>query len=749
MRILMLFSIGFAAACSLAVWLLPSFLLVVFGAISLFLGVLMLFVKNNSWIPVVAVLLLGFGSGQILYGIYDEVQLSPLRELDGQTVLVSFVAEDFSYDTTYGIGVDGKLRISGKTYRCRMYLNQTDPVEPGDRVIGDFRLRYTAPGGLEDATYHSGNGILLLAYPKDESIALDGSPAWYHAPALLRQKVMDLISNSFPTDVAPFARALLLGDTSQLSYKTESNLSISGLRHIAAVSGLHVSILFSVVYVFAGRRKWLTVLIGIPVLIVFMAMAGFSPSIMRAGIMQMLMLLALAISKEYDPPTALAFAVLTMLVCNPLTITSVAFQLSVASVTGIFLFSRRINGWILDAKRLGKFTLHPFLGKTVHTIAGSISVSVSALLTTTPLTAIYFGSVSLMSVLTNLLCLWAVTLLFCGIIAVCVLAAIWLPLGQAMGWLFAWIARYILGVAHLSGEMPLAAVYTSSPYIVAWLVFCYLLLIVFLLMKQKCSLLMICCAALGLFLSVLVSWMEPRLDDYRVTVLDVGQGQCVLLQSDGKTYMVDCGSDDNEAAADTAVAFLHCQGIFHLDGIILTHYDKDHVGGVQYLLQRMETDVLILPQEIGRDAWDDLILANYNGSVVRLQDDLQISWRNAQITVFSSWTNKSGNESSACVLFHTEKCDILITGDRSITGEKFLLQMENIPKLDALVVGHHGAASSTGEALLQQTQPDTALISVGADNPYGHPAAEVLQRLTQYGCQIRRTDLEGTIIIRG
>ena len=98
---------------------------------------------------------------------------------------------------------------------------------------------------------------------------------------------------------------------------------------------------------------------------------------------------------------------------------------------------------------------------------------------------------------------------------------------------------------------------------------------------------------------------------------------------------------------------------------------------------------------------------------------------------------------------HTEKCDILITGDRSTTGESFLLRTAQLPQLDALIVGHHGSANSTGEELLAATWPATAVISVGEGNRYGHPAQEVLDRLMAYGCTIRRTDLEGTIILRG
>ncbi len=750
MRKLMLFSIGFCAACAFSIYLIPLQLLLLLGILFLVVGIALLLLRRKDWVRVAAVVCLGLSAGQLWYCGYDAVYLAPVRAVDGQTMQVTLEAEDFSFDTDYGITVDGTVAISGKRCHVRMYLNQWEPLSPGDRVTGEFRLRYTAPGGKEDATHHSGNGVLLLAYPKGEHMVTEaeGSSVRF-VPAYLRQYLLKLIEKIFPHDTVAFCKALLLGDTSQLGFETESDLSISGIRHVAAVSGLHVSILFSIVYLFSGKRRGLTVAIGIPVLLVFAAMAGFSPSIVRATLMQALMLLALLLKKEYDPPTALSFAVLVMLTVNPLTVTSAGFQLSVASVAGIFLFSGRISRWLLDEKRLGRWKKSKLLNKLANYAATSVAVSLSALITTTPLTAWYFGTVSLFSALTNLLCLWVVTILFCGIIAGCILAAIWLPLGQAVAWVLGWLVRYILLIAGMVAQMPLSAVYTQSVYIVVWLVFCYLLLAVFLLSKEKRPMILSCCVVIGLCAALLASWIEPLLGTYRVTVLDVGQGQCVLLQSQGKTYMVDCGGDYDEDAADIAASALLSQGIQRLDGLILTHYDKDHVGAAGYLLHRIDTDVVILPEGSGADTWDPQILKHHDGEVLRASEDIRIRWGNADLTVYASWTTETSNESSLCVLFQTEKCDILITGDRSIVGEEVLLKTKVLPQLHALVVGHHGAASSTGEALLKALSPDTALISVGEDNSYGHPSQAVLERLQTYGCKIRRTDLEGTIIFRG
>ena len=750
MRKLMWFSVGFGAACAFGAYCITGNILLLLGLLCLVIGVVLALLRKENWIRVAAVVCIGLSVGLLWYDFYDTTYLKPLRQLDGETVTLNLQVEDFSFPTDYGITVDGVATLSGRKCHLRVYLNQEESLSPGDWITGDFRLRYTAPGGSEDPTYHSGSGVLFLGYPKGEhAIVKSEKMEFQYAPAYLHQYLLEILEKILPQDAVAFCKALLLGDTSEIDYETDSDLSISGIRHVAAVSGLHVSILFSLVYLFSGKRRGLTFVIGIPVLLIFAAMAGFSASVVRAGLMQGLMLLALLLRKEYDPPTALAFAVLVMLMANPLTITSAGFQLSVASVSGIFLFCRKISDWLLDEKRLGKWKKKKYLGGLLNKSVAAIGVSLSALITTTPLTVSYFGHVSLLSALTNLLCLWVVTVLFCGLIAACVLAVIWLPLGQLLGWVLAWLVRYILLVARTIAHIPLAAVYTESEYIIAWLVFVYLLLSVFLLSKQKRPVILSCCAVITLCVSLLFSWTEPLLDTYRVTLLDVGQGQCVLLQSGGKTYMVDCGGDYAEDTADLAAAALLSQGVQHLDGLILTHYDKDHVGAAEYLLYRIPADVVILPEGKESESWDMRIEKHHQGKVIRAEEDVSISWDGGELTIYAGWTTESSNESSLCVLFHTEKCDILITGDRSTVGEEMLLRTKQLPQLDALVIGHHGASSSTGESLLTVTQPKTALISVGEGNAYGHPSQSVLDRLNQYGCIIRRTDLEGTIIFKG
>jgi competence protein ComEC len=230
--------------------------------------------------------------------------------------------------------------------------------------------------------------------------------------------------------------------------------------------------------------------------------------------------------------------------------------------------------------------------------------------------------------------------------------------------------------------------------------------------------------------------------------LDVGQGQCILLQSEGKTYLVDCGGDSDTWAADIAAKRLLSQGIHHLDGVILTHYDRDHAAGVSYLLSRVSAEIIYLPNCVDADGTVATIKASHSGDTFIVSEDTCINFGKAKISLIPSRTKLSDNESGVCVLFQTENCDILITGDRSIAGERELMRYFELPQLELLIVGHHGSKNSTGLSLLEKTSPQIAIISVGEDNSFGHPAQETLQRLLEAGCEIYRTDRDGTIIFR-
>ncbi len=750
MRRMMWFTAGFALACAACAYLLPvKFLLLIAGILAAFSLGLMIIAGRNRKLRIPGVLLLGCAVGVGWFFCYDLFYVNTARAYDGQTLPLTVEVTDYSWDTAYGTAAQGKLQLEDRSFQVQVYLQERRELEPGDTLTGEFRLRLTAAGGEKQETYHQGKGIFLLLYARnDVAVSHPSDPGGYW-PARLRQKILALLDAVFPEDARGFAKALLMGETAELDYETDTALKLSGIRHVAAVSGLHVSILFTFLYQFAGKRRYFTAIVGLPVLLLFAAVAGFSPSVTRAVLMQALMILAMLFNREYDPPTALAFAVLVMLGVNPLAVTSVSLQLSAGCMVGIFLFSGKISGYLLDDKRLGPAKGKSLKARLSRWTVSSISISLSSMAVTAPLSAFYFGTVSLIGILTNLLTLWLITYIFYGIALACIAGAVLLPLGQGIAWLIAWGIRIVLGTADVFSRFPLAAVYTCSVYILIWLVLSYVLLGLFFLGKKKQPGLLCFGITAALAVAVALSWLEPRLRPIQATVLDVGQGQCVLVQSYGKTYMVDCGGDTGDLAADSASQMLLSQGISRLDGLILTHYDRDHAGGVLSLMTRIGVDALYLPEIADDTGIKDALADGYCSGIQWVRDTTVITAGSMKISMFPEENPGDSNESSLCILFQRENCDILITGDRSAAGERRLMAQTELPRAELLVVGHHGADSSTCFDLLAAVQPEFAVISVGAGNPYGHPRPEVLRRLEFFDSKVYRTDLNGNVVFRG
>ncbi len=739
MRKLMIFTIGFAAACGLGALLLPEAVPLWLGFF-LLAGGLLLLVPENRALKISGILLMGFGVGLSWFAGYQLWKLEPAKGYDGLYKELTIEVTKFRTDSSDGNSVYGCTELDGAQWDLVTYVYGDAALSPGDLLKGEFLL--VASTGRDGAgDYYASNGIQLIAYPKGKLVhePVEAVPQRYF-PQVLRKNALDLMERLFPEDTRGFAQALLLGKTGSLTNAQNQDLRQSGISHVVAVSGLHVSILFSMIYGLCFRRRLLTALLGFPALLIFGAVAGFSPSVVRACTMQALMLLSILINREYDTPTALAFSVLVLLGINPLCIRSVSFQLSVGAVMGIQLFSRRLHDYLLSEKRLGPAKGKGIRARLIRWLVSGVSVTIGALIVTVPLTAWHFSSISLVSVLTNLLVLSVTTWAFYGILAAGILGLLFWPLGVAVAQCTSWLIRYILVAAAFCADLPLAQVSTKDPYILVWTVFTYGLLLILLLSKKKHPWVVGAMITAGLAAAVAFSAFARSRLDYRLTVLDVGQGQCILYFSGDDAYMVDCGG--NPAAPTRAIEELRLQGVDRLTGLVVTHMDGDHTSGIPEFLELMEVDTVYLPYTQQEEARE--LLTAIDSEIYWVYRNTQLHCGKGSVTIFPGEAGTSDNESSLCVLFQTEKCDILIMADRDLAGEAYLLKTADLPDLDILVVGHHGAEDSTGPDLLRKTAPEIAVISVGRNNRFGHPDQPLLDRLELYGCQILRTDQDGT-----
>jgi competence protein ComEC len=408
------------------------------------------------------------------------------------------------------------------------------------------------------------------------------------------------------------------------------------------------------------------------------------------------------------------------------------------------LFHRPFYEWLItkfpDWKQYGRG------GKLIQGAAASISVTVSAMVLTTPLCAYHFGAVSLVGPLTNVLVLWVISFVFYGILAVCALNLVWGSGAVLLARIVSLPIRYVLFCAETLASFPLAAVYTRSVYITFWLIFCYILLGAFWIFKRKGVRLLAGCMLVSLLMSVTLSWVEPLMHNTRMTMLDVGQGQCLVLHTDGKTYLIDCGGS-GEDTGEIATRYLRQKGIFHIDGVILTHFDADHTQGLTQLLCRIPVNAVYhpAPAEGEREFLHQLAPIT---TLHLITEAAELSFGETALRLYPVGTAQTGeNESGLCILAAGEKCDILVTGDLGAEKERELLSRYILPDVEILVAGHHGSRYSTSRPLLDAVKPELALISVG-ENSYGHPHDDALNRLTALGAEVYTTLDNGNLTIR-
>ena len=215
--------------------------------------------------------------------------------------------------------------------------------------------------------------------------------------------------------------------------------------------------------------------------------------------------------------------------------------------------------------------------------------------------------------------------------------------------------------------------------------------------------------------------------------------------------MVDCGGSGMNSAGDKLGNQLELLGIRELDALILTHYDSDHINGLEALLERTRVTQVIAPtpEADSQDAETvKTLCARYDIPWNQLKRDEILSVGAGRLEIYAPLTEGKSNESGLAVVSTVHDFDVLVTGDMDKATEKKLLKAKPLPDVEVLVAGHHGSSYSTSKELLDAATPEAAVISVGEENSYGHPGQVTLDRLKERNIAVYRTDLEGTITIQ-
>ena len=762
MRRLAIFSFSFALAALCASCLLLEDWLVPLGAVGLLAAALtgIPLERHRRIRKAVRWAAAGLAIGFFWTAGYSILFWKPAQALDDTTILLQGSVDQWPQETDYGWSVRVRFKPeSSPEIRMLVYLDsQGADLRPGDRVetVAHCTRADRASSG-ETITYYTSQGIFLTARAYGRlAVERPEYPPLRDWPAFWTRTLEESVDSLFSDGVSPLVKALVTGNREGLSDSFQTDLQRTGLTHTVAVSGSHLAFLAGLLSLLLMGNRRRTALVLIPVSILFTLMTGCTPSIVRAAIMIILLQIAPLLGRERDSLTALGTALLLLLMWNPYSIAHVGLQLSFAAVAGILLCADRVQEALMARAPFAQARRGSpgwCLRGVIRFFVSTLSATVGASVLTTPLTALYFQSVPLIALLSNLLTLWAVSGLFsAGLILGT--AGLLLPRAAAvLAGPAGVLGRYLILVVQGLSQARFSAITMDTVPYRAWLVFVYLLIVFVLLQRGKRRwVLPICAGASALCLAMVLNSLSFWQGAGSVTALDVGQGQSILVRSGHFLTLVDCGGDGYDNAGDVAADYLGDRGVRRLDLLVLTHFHDDHANGVGQLLRRLEVDTLAIP-DVDPDSpmrQEITALAGERGvQVLYIRDDTTLTLEDGRtIRLFAPLGSGESNEEGLAVLASQGDFDVLISGDMGADVEELLLAHAQLPRVEVLAAGHHGSQYSTSQALLDQIRPEYVLISVGADNRYGHPAQATVERIAAAGAEIYRTDVSGTITIQ-
>ena len=752
MRKLAIGALSFSFAVFVSCYLLPVKAIPYLAIFFLCIGIFLLF-KKRRWLRAVVISLfaLSFGLG-CFYFKYNSTVLSA-HTLDGQTMEISGKLLE------YPIKGDNytlfKIRIEQDNLpklNATAFLGgyKSVPAEPGDTITFKAKLRPSDVQYGKRSFQRISDNVFINASVKSGIDVSEDELSISAIPVKINHKIANLTEELFPHDVFPFMKSLLLGDkgdfNKDISLKT--SMSLAGLMHVVAISGMHIAYLVGFIKLLLGNTRRSSILC-ISMVWFFVFVTGAKPSAVRAGIMQTFLLMAPIVNRENDPLTSLSTTLALILFMNPYAAASVGLQLSFASMAGLYCFAGKINRLILD--KIKKCKVRKIMLAPVASIASSLSVMVF----TMPLTAIHFGYISLYSVLSNILVLWAVSVCFCGGAAICILGSVWKVPAIFLGNILAFFVRYIIVIARFVASLPLSAVYMDTPYGVTWIVLTYALFAVAFLSKAKLKTKILLPLSLSAF--CLISAYNITKLSYSncggvIAVHDIGQGQCISLINGDTTVVYDCGGmAKTKNAGDIAGTYLKGRGRNDIDLLVLSHLQKDHANGVTTLMEHCDIEKIIIPDyDYTNNRYYDEIAESavrHRTEIHFLSDDEEIDYNGMSIKLFGPAASKDINECSIKLLASFGSYDMLATGDASKSVERKLIAEHEIKDVELLIAGHHGSKGSSSPELLGSIGADTAVISCGW-NSFGHPSEETLEALHKYSYNVYRTDLNGRVELR-
>ena len=666
-------------------------------------------------------------------------------------------------------------------------------------VSGSFQTfsESANPGEFDAFTYY--RSLSVGGQLKKAVLLGRNSDRWTIREAMyrLRLRLHGRLYTVFPEREASVMAALLLGEKTDADKELKNLYKRCGILHILSISSLHITIIGMSLYR-TLRRTGLSVapcaVAGAVLLLLYGFLTGFSVSACRAIGMYLIRMLGEICGRTYDMLTAVGILAAAMVLYRPFYLENTGFLLSFSAVLGIGALYPAMAGKRspVRPRYYGEPRLRLWLRKTLRALRMNALSSLAATLATLPVQLWFFYEAPVLAVVINLLVLpFMKPMLIAGLFSL-------IPGFGTAGILDRGILWWYETLCGLFDGLPFGSWNPGRPQPWQMLIY-YMALggIVLLGRRRKRSegksnegksgggrgsggkvsgrirrVRVGAWQAILTVAAVAIFFIHPA-GRNQIIFLDVGQGDCCLIRTEtGHNYLFDCGSSSRRKVGEyVLLPTLKYYGITTLDGVFVSHPDVDHMNGIQELLELAEENhltigSLVLPaveQSARQGQFGELLMAvdDRSGGQKTTQTTRVVwvsagdAWESGSVRFLCLHPERESgtmNENAYSECFYVDFGDftLLLTGDVEGSGEEALLaelQRRRIGQLDLLKIAHHGSRNSTTEEFLQQLHPGTAIISCGSNNRYGHPHAELLNRLESAGVQWICTKDYGAITV--
>ncbi len=712
----------------------------------------------------ISIFYLGFLNANFRIKNYDNLfKLAPANvTVKGQ--IVSVPNSNIKNNTKFFFKTD-KVKIDGKYYDCKNDKTLVGVSEFSSKnadfskliigntyeISGKLRRPFisTNPSQFSYAGYLRNFSAYTTLYADNSDIKQLPSkltPKWKMVQYLNRKRdfILKTHSKYLKSPNIDILGGIVFGDDAVAPPDyIKASFIHSGLLHILAASGMNVGFISLFLFFFLKHLKVpfrLRLLLGVAVIILYCFMTGLGASVIRAALMLIFVLIGKMLDRDAHSVSLLSFVGLLMLLYNPAYINDVGFQLSFIVTLGIILSADLIN---------------KYLSVIPEWISGGIFVPVIAQIWVIPIQMFYFNTISLYSVFANIISMPFLLVLSCGGFASCVFS-LYPPIAD---FVCKWsdmilnpCLNAIVSISDYFANLPHSLYFTTHPHIIQILIYYTIVVILTYLLKTKFENKKLFSVAgvlaIILFLSAVVHLPNKN---FEVISFDVGNADAFLLKSpDGKYFIIDTGKmgyNGRRSQADILILkYLRDRGIKNIEGLIVTHFDADHAGGAEDLINYLKIKKVYVNsvndkkhlakniyKAVNKKSYTTLILAKDNTLIYQ---EPRFSLKTYKANIPQHGKDSEANENSVITLAENEKISMLFTGDSGVNA--FNQIKKELPQnITILKVGHHGAKNVLNKEMVSYLNPQVSVVSVGY-NKYGHPHPLTIRLLSK--TKVLRTD---------